>query len=95
MLTVGSGKITLVGAKGKTLNIKGTLEGGNVGATINNSLSSKAIYGTSYADSIYNTGNKVTISTGAANDTVTTGAVLRRTRAMIILFRSATALRLR
>ena len=70
VLTVGSGKITLVGANGKTLNIKGTLDSGNVGATINNTLASKFLTGTSYADSIKNTGSKVTISTATGNDTI-------------------------
>ena len=85
IITVGNGKITLVGAKGKTLNIKGTYGnstissggtsttgGGNVGSTIKNTLSNKVIYGTSNADSVYNSysGSKVTISAGAGNDSI-------------------------
>ena len=88
ILTVGSGKITIVGGKGKTLNIKGTkassttskatktsttTTSSSTGKKITNSTSYKIVSGTSYSDKIFNSssGNKVTISTGAGNDTVT------------------------
>ncbi len=68
ILTIGSGKITLKGAKGQTLNIDGTLAGG--GKNINNSTSKKKLNGTSYADTFTNSGSYVTISGGKGNDTI-------------------------
>ncbi|MBR4641339.1 MAG: hypothetical protein IKO74_01300 [Selenomonadaceae bacterium] len=68
ILTVGSGKITLVGAKDKAFTVKGTLAGG--GKNINNTKSKKTITGMSYADTIKNSANYVTINAGAGNDKI-------------------------
>lgn len=68
ILTVGSGKITLKGAKDKAFTVKGTLAGG--GKNINNTKSKKTITGTSCADTIKNSANYVTISSGAGNDKI-------------------------
>ena len=68
ILKVGTGSITLRKAKGKTINIKGTLAGGK---TINNTKNKKKLSGTSYADTITNSGSRVTISGGKGNDSIT------------------------
>ena len=68
ILTVGKGKITLKGAKGKTFNIIGTLDGG--AKNINNTAAKKVLKGTSYADTIKNSANYVTIAGGAGNDKI-------------------------
>ena len=68
ILTVGKGKITLVGAKGQTLNIEGTFASG--GKDIDNSTSNKKLKGTKYADTIKNYANYVTIVGGKNNDSI-------------------------
>ena len=74
ILTVGSGKITLKGAKGKTINIKGTLAGSK-DKTINNTKNKKKLNGTSSADTITNSGEYVTISGGKGNDKITNSGI--------------------
>ena len=68
VLKVGSGSITLLNAKGKTINIDGTLA---VGKTITNTKNKKKLSGTSYADTITNSGSRVTILGGKGNDSIT------------------------
>lgn len=73
IVTVGNGKITLVGAKGKTLNIKGTYSnsttsGGSVGSSTTNSLSNRTFTGTSKADAFYNYGSNVKMNGATGND---------------------------
>lgn len=73
ILTVGNGKITLYGAATlSSVHIDGTLttSSANVGLTADSTVSNTIISGTSYADSIKNTGNKVTINANADNDTI-------------------------
>ena len=73
ILTVGNNKITLDGAATlSSVHIDGTLttSSANVGLTANGTVSNTIISGTSYADSIKNTGNKVTINANADNDTI-------------------------
>ncbi|MBR5914085.1 MAG: hypothetical protein IKZ58_06975, partial [Selenomonadaceae bacterium] len=65
---VDSGKITLVGASGKTLNIKGILHQDNKGTSdadkINNSLSGETINALAGNDTIINSGANVYIDAG-------------------------------
>lgn len=73
ILTVGNGKITLYGAATlSSVHIDGTLttSSANVGLNADGTVSNTIISGTSYADSIKNTGNKVTINANADNDTI-------------------------
>ena len=70
VLKVGSGSITLRNAKGKTINIAGTLASGG-GKTINNTKNNKKLSGTSSADTITNSGEYVTISASKGNDKIT------------------------
>ncbi len=69
VISVGSGSITLKNASGKSLNIKGSLIGGN-GTVISNSQSYKTIYGTSYNDTIRNLGDTVKIYAGDGADSI-------------------------
>ncbi len=75
IIKVGNGQMTLLDYI-DTININGTLAGGistqsgSAPLNISNSNSNTIISGTSYADSIYNNGSNVTISTGAGNDTI-------------------------
>ena len=71
IVTVGTGKITLVSAASlDNINIKGTLGGGNIGETVNNTISNKTLNGTNYNDSITNYASNVKIYAGNGNDTV-------------------------
>ncbi len=90
-----NGNVTLKGAKGKTVNVKGgteingitmgngdtdsllVIEGGGwatIGSytsrNINNTVSNKIVNGTAYNDTITNSGQKVTINSGAGNDKI-------------------------
>ncbi len=81
VLKVGSGAVTLKGAKGTTVNVRGELydedddiiiEDTVYWASFNNSTSNKTVNGTSRNDSIKNNygANYVTINAGKGNDTV-------------------------
>lgn len=80
ILTVGSGKITLVGARYKSLNIRGTKVNptptptptpSNKGQYYSNSNSNRAITATSGADTLYNYGSYVKMDGGSGNDQLT------------------------
>ena len=68
IVNVGSGSITLVNAKGKTLNIKG----GNFSGTkiITNYTKNTVVSGTANSDTIYNYAGGVKINAGAGDDTI-------------------------
>lgn len=75
ILTVGSGKITLKGAKGKTLNIDGTLDSGGKGTEGNDKITNTKSYATINAlggnDTVYNNnGDYSSINTGDGNDSI-------------------------
>ncbi len=66
-----NGSITLVGAKGKTLNIKGTqsaTSGGGNGKYISNKNNFTLLTGTSNADTFYNYGSNVKMDGDKGND---------------------------
>ena len=70
IVNVGSGKITLANMGSKSVNIAGTYSTGSGGVTVQNGNAVSLVSGTSYADSIFNYGNSVTVNTGAGDDTV-------------------------
>ena len=68
VVSVGSGSITLKDAANIKLNIDGGIfDDIN---TITNSTNKVLLIGTEGRDSVYNTGNSVTIETGSGNDTI-------------------------
>ena len=72
IVSVSSGQVTLSGAKGKTIRIYP--ESLATGISLKNTISSTLLTGTAYADSIVNTGAKVTISVGGGDDTISNTA---------------------
>lgn len=86
VIGLGNGAVTLKGAKGKTVNLKGglgevvpsrlaTISTGNYGKNISNSKARAIITGTSYDDTVKNSGTSARISVGAGADSVyNTGA---------------------
>ena len=79
ILSIGKNSITLKNVKGKTININGTLDGGNSstgggssieGKYINNTKNRKTVDGTAYDDTIKNSGGEVTINAGAGDDEI-------------------------
>ncbi len=72
IVSVSSGKVTLSGATGKTIRIYP--ESLATGLSLKNTIASTLLTGTAYADSIVNTGAKVTISVGGGEDTISNTA---------------------
>ena len=76
IVSLASGAMTLSGAQGKTLNIKGGTyyNGANSGVLVSNSTSYKTLTGTAYNDTIKNIynygGDYVSIDAGAGNDSI-------------------------
>lgn len=74
IVSVGNGKITLEGAKGKDYTILGKYVGETVNTkpvNITNSKNSVTLTGTIYNDTIDNTGSTVKVNTGGGDDIVT------------------------